>query len=320
MINNFDVIAISELHSKVNIQIPGFHLKKQKFRTKKHKGPKIGGGIAVYVKQDVASNFRLIPNDNVDSIWLKTSLGLGENEVRLGFYYCSPEKKGSNSFEVVCEEIEKLNNGKNTYIFGDFNARTKTICENIVQDKMDETLGIQTVMKSKPTPRNSEDQKLVNNRGHEFLDLCRVNDLTIANGRTIGDLFGSYTCHQKKGSSVVDYLITPQGALSNIIEMRVGDYIPLLSDHSPITATIQLNRTLNIEEDKEVEMQDLPRKVHWNEERMEQLRESLNSGQCKEEVEKLLSKPGGVSAEDVQNLLTNAGAQGPTNPTISRET
>ena len=53
---------------------------------------------------------------------------------------------------------------------------------------------------------------------------------------------------------------------------------------------------------------------------LEQLRESLNSGQCKEEVEKLLSKPGGVSAEDVQNLLTNAGAQSPTNPTISRET
>ena len=210
IIKGFDVIAISELHTKSNIQIPGFHLKKQKFRPKKHKGPKIGGGIAVFVNQEVASNFRLIQNDNADSIWIKTSLGLGDNETRLAFYYCSPEKKESNHFDIVSDEVGKLNNGKNTYIFGDFNARTKTVCENIIYDKADETLGIQTTIKSTPPSRNSEDLKLVNKRGHDFLDLCRANDLTIANGRTVGDLYGRYTCHQTRGSSVVDYLITQE--------------------------------------------------------------------------------------------------------------
>ena len=146
IIKDFDVVALSELHTKSNISIPGFHLKKQKFRPKAHKGPKIGGGIAVYLNQEVASNFRLIPNNNVDSIWIKTSLGLGEDELRLGFYYCSPERKGSNNFDTVVDEINKMNNNKNTYIFGDFNARIKTVCENIVQDKTDETLGIQTVI------------------------------------------------------------------------------------------------------------------------------------------------------------------------------
>ena len=165
IIKDFDVVALSELHTKTNISIPGFHLKKQKFRPKVHKGPKIGGGIAVFLNQEVASNFRLIPNDNVDSIWIKTSLGLGENELHLGFYYCSPERKGSNNFDIVVDEIDKMNNGKNTYIFGDFNARTKTMCENIVQDKTDEILGIQTVIESLPPSRNSEDQKLVNKMG-----------------------------------------------------------------------------------------------------------------------------------------------------------
>ena len=87
VISSFDIIGISELHTKNTISIPGFYLKKQKFRTKKHKGPKIGGGIAVYVKQNIANNFRIIPNDNVDSIWLRTSLGCNE-EARFGFYYC----------------------------------------------------------------------------------------------------------------------------------------------------------------------------------------------------------------------------------------
>ena len=95
IVQGYDVVALSELHTKVNISIPGFHLKKQKFRPKKHKGPKIGGGIAVFVNQKMAKNFRLMPNDNVDSIWLKTSLGLEQeetDETRLGFFYCSPEK------------------------------------------------------------------------------------------------------------------------------------------------------------------------------------------------------------------------------------
>ena len=83
---------VSELHTKNVISIPGFYLKKQKFRDKKHKGPKISGGIAVYVKQNLASNFKIIPTENADSIWLKTTLGCN-SETRIGFYYCSPDKE-----------------------------------------------------------------------------------------------------------------------------------------------------------------------------------------------------------------------------------
>ena len=188
--------------------------------------------------------------------WSQYASGLGDDETRLAFYYCSPEKKESNHFDIVSDEVGKLNNGKNTYIFGDFNARTKTVCENIIHDKTDETLGIQTTIKSTPPSRNSEDQKLVNKRGHDFLDLCRAHDLTIANGRTIGDLYGHYTCHQKRGSSVVDYLITPHKSIKNISTFKVGEYAPLLSDHSPIMATLQLDRNLQVDEEKEIPMHE----------------------------------------------------------------
>ena len=190
IVSSFDVIGISELHTKKVISIPGFYLKKQKFRPKRHKGPKIGGGIAVYVNQKVASSFRLIPNDNVDSIWIKTSLGTSE-EAHFGFYYCSPENRDSDFFNIVNSEIDKLNKQHNTYIFGDFNARTKTMCENIAHDKSDGSLGIHSEILSLPLSRNSEDMKIVNKRGNDFLDVCRINDLSIANGRVLGDLFGN---------------------------------------------------------------------------------------------------------------------------------
>ena len=50
IISGYDVICISELHTKNYISIPGFRPMKQKFRTKNNKSPKIGGGIAVYRK------------------------------------------------------------------------------------------------------------------------------------------------------------------------------------------------------------------------------------------------------------------------------
>ena len=129
-LSTFDIIGISELHTENVISIPGFYRKKQKFRVKKHKGPKIGGGIAVFLRQNIANNFQLIRNDNVDSIWIKTSIGT--NETHIGFFYCSPENGGESNFlNIVNNEIEKFGNGKNTLIFGDFNARTKTVCENI---------------------------------------------------------------------------------------------------------------------------------------------------------------------------------------------
>ena len=92
--------------------------------------------------------------------------------------------------------------------------------------------------------------KIVNKRGKDFLDICRINDLSIVNGRTIGDIFGSYTCHQKKGSSVVDYLLTPCHNLHSIVDFSVGEHQPILSDHCPIGAGIQLKSVLKVDSQK----------------------------------------------------------------------
>ena len=133
-VSEYDVICISELHTNDTVSIPGFYLKKQKFRPKKNRSPKIGGGIAVYINQKLGGNFWLIPNENVDSIWIRS---MESDETVLGFYYCSPDYGDSDFYEVVQDEIEKFSNSRNTFIFGDFNARTKNECENITQDKYD---------------------------------------------------------------------------------------------------------------------------------------------------------------------------------------
>ena len=97
-LSEFDVIGISELHTNNYISIPGFHRISQKFRVKKDNSPKIGGGIAVFSKNDIASNFRLLSNNNVDSIWITST---GSEETHIGFYYFSPENGDSNFQNII---------------------------------------------------------------------------------------------------------------------------------------------------------------------------------------------------------------------------
>ena len=305
IVSRYDVICISELHTNKDISIQGFTIKKQKFRQEKHKGPKISGGIAVYVKQNIADNFHVIPNNNTDSIWVKTTQQAGE-VVQLGFFYCSPENKKQNVWETVDREIDRLNND-NTFIFGDFNARTKTESENVLYDKFDDDLGIPTRMgpEDTPLPRNSQDQKLVNSRGKDFLDTCRTNDLCIANGRTIGDIFGRYTCHQPRGSSVVDYLIAPFTAYKNIVEFSIGQYLPSLSDHCPLFAKIRISNTnLVRQQQTPAILHDLPNRYIWKEGDSEAFKEMIDSEEFQEEVNKMMAYGENENmVHDIQDLL-----------------
>ena len=118
IIEDIDIISLSELHTDKPISIPGFSVKKQKIRPKQYKGPKIGGGLAVLIKHSIVDKFQLIPNNNIDSIWIKTSQIENKEEIHLGFYYCSPEKNNtSNFFDIVSHEMELYNNKKKTFIF-----------------------------------------------------------------------------------------------------------------------------------------------------------------------------------------------------------
>ena len=213
---------------------------------------------------------------------------------------------------IVNQEVEYFANKHNTYIFGDFNARTKTECENIVHDKSDDDLEVPTGMSMEniPLPRNSED-KNINSRGKEFLDLCRMNDLCIANGRTIGDVFGRYTCHQPRGSSVVDYLITPFQAYTNVTEFSVGEYLPSHSDHCPLIAKININQTTLVKEDlNPVSLYDLPPRYIWKQDDSKTFKDKMESNEFKEKVQNIMRmKEHENMVYDVQNLLTETAEE-----------
>ena len=80
IISRNHIVGLAELHTNDKISLPGYKLVKQKIRTKKHKGPKIAGGLALFVKHEIDYLVQLIPNDNEDSIWIKIKKEVSANQ------------------------------------------------------------------------------------------------------------------------------------------------------------------------------------------------------------------------------------------------
>ena len=304
-LENSDIVALSEPHTHdTDIAIPGYKLMHQKIREKKHKGPKISGGLAIFAKDYLFNSVHVIPNTNENSIWIKLKHKSCKNneEFYLGTFYLSPDitrnkdKKANNRnkikidlFETLNEEINRFKNKGTILVQGDLNARTGQNEDFLRHDKFDEDFGFENHY-NLPT-RNSQDFT-ANTRGNELLDFCKANDYVIVNGRKIGDIFGKYTSHQWNGSSVVDYLITSNTDYNKIHNFTVGEYIPWLSDHCPIYTEINLNIPKQTDANDAVKLHDKEPGYTWNDNHRDTFLTKLNTDAIKHELENLSNAKG----------------------------
>ena len=290
----FDILGIAELHTESKPNIKGFKLIKDKIRTKTHSGPKISGGIAVFVKKEVAHMVRHVPNKHNDSIWVKISKEVtGEaNDIYLGTCYISPPSKSTNnvdgekhsSLEEFFVEANQFSSKGEVIMQGDINGRIGRLPDFITNDKYDDLFGIENHEYN--PPRNSEDTKVCT-RGSLLLDLCKSGDFRIANGRKPGDIFGKYTSMQWNGSAVVDYVISQASNLNRVVELKVGKFLPWLSDHCPLMYKLKLDMEKLNKTEIPVEMKKLPPRCKWNHQTRETFLENLNSEEVRATFERL---------------------------------
>ena len=93
IIGSCDIIGLGEIQSEKIIDIEGYVRIDQKIRDKTTKGPKISGGLGVFVKEHLSHLVELAPNECDDSIWilLKPLLTKKAENIYLGTYYISPD-------------------------------------------------------------------------------------------------------------------------------------------------------------------------------------------------------------------------------------
>lgn len=161
--------------------------------------------------------------------------------------------------ELIEKDISCFKQKGDVLICGDLNARTSTETDFIVNDSsfhlplFDSCKPDDQIMFRKNMDENTDE------RGKGIVDLCISNQLRIINRRFIGDLLGQYTCFNSHGQSTVDYLISNEELMNQLLYFKVSDFIS----------------------DKQDKLKLAPIPFKWDENSGHKLQLALNSGEVK---------------------------------------
>lgn len=300
-----DILLLTETwedHDKYDLPvIYGFHqyaVHRQKRNCKAKRG---SGGVALYFKQ------HLIPfisvwqpshsSSSVDScIWVKVSKEIGLDK-DLYICLCYIQSPGSvmrgcvdyrssadmDVFEWLIESISEANGLGNTLLAGDFNARTSSEADyadlEFLAQYLPELHGCDYILSGlQPTPRHSRDI-ILDSYGKELLNICKITQSIILNGRAQGDEHGEFTITNHQGnSSVVDYFIVDHDMYQHVQSLKVNEQQPETGVHRSLTLKIRLHndkQNCNISLDDNVHGDAKIMRFKWETSRIDQYQQVL---------------------------------------------
>ena len=229
------------------------------------------GGVCIGVHRSLEKHTKELKTGDPDIIAVKVSgspVSL-ERDLIIINVYDSPEnssykkKRIQEGVHVPTLEnlLEFVNSTQNCEIFltGDFNARTGSL--NFIPESND-----WEDIKNLPAcenQRSSKDQT-TDSRGRSFLDFISSCNLSVLNGCTLGDIFGEFTCMKYNGNSVVDYMLTSSTLRGKVQCLRVGEITKSLSDHRPVTCTLNLQSVLADTQGLLAMYEDAPKRIKWS--------------------------------------------------------
>ena len=88
--------------------------------------------------------------------------------------------------------------------------------------------------------------KCLNHNGKKLIELCKISDLKIVNGR-IGTekSFGNYTCHTTKGQSTIDYVVMSMELFPKTMDFYIDTLDSCMSDvHCPVCLFFSCDKTI----------------------------------------------------------------------------
>ena len=296
LISSFGIFGVTETWYGENYDLTGSDIPGYKFYplNRKGKGRNQRGGIGIFVKNELKEHTKIrydLSHENF--LWCKISknfLGLND-DLYIGIIYFPPtnstrEKKLNLDHFHHLKSITKDINSQNIILMGDFNARTKNLSDVLLRENDEEVLDQVAFFSDIDTNRANQD-KVVNSYGRQLIEYCIATRSYIANGRTVGDLLGKFTCHETRGSSTVDYAIVNENLKPFVRSFQVLD--PNTgSDHSAIKLELALPKNHNQLKPKNT-LSDLQPKIIWNEETKTKFSEKINSPPTLKKVQELQS-------------------------------
>ena len=140
-------------------------------------------------------------------------------------------------YASLLENIQYYNQHGDVLLQGDFNAYTNVFPDYIISDKNQYPETDDHYLADSAIPRNNMDNKRTNKSGKSLLNICKETGLKLVNGRSMGDIFGNFTCFTYNGCSLVDYAVASAEMFNKIAQFRVHA-LTSLSDHCAISCSI----------------------------------------------------------------------------------
>ena len=243
-VSKFDILGVCETwlnKNNENLNIPNY--KFYPLSRKKEKDVS-RGGVGLFIKESLRKHIKIlykISSENIFFCKLDKSYFNFNEDLYVGVIYFPPEnssrekKMKFDHFKNLLDVVSKIDS-KNIILIGDFNARTGSLDDiildeqhNLAYDRSTNTIKIK---------RNNHDIK-INKHGKKLIDYCIESSSFIANGRTLGDLQGKYTCYQHNGTSTVDYAV-----ISETLSRYVKTFMVSSPMHKSDHCMLELNITL----------------------------------------------------------------------------
>ena len=207
------------------------------------------GGVSILIRNSIKSGVKRIncEEDDIIICQLKKSFFKFENDIFVINAYITPnnssgknKRDGKEMLSKISDLINELSEKGNIILCGDYNARISDHPCLIQHDDPSEHISLpDDYVPNEYLTRNSKD-KHKNSFATDFITTIMNNNLNILNGRTLGDLSGSFTCIKPSGSSVVDYMAVTPKLNPNVTFFEVLPFTRY-SDHRPIQLTLKTN-------------------------------------------------------------------------------
>lgn len=248
-LENNDFIFLVETWLNKPIQISNYYCySKNRTKTKIH--GRHSGGITAIIKKELHDGIKILENNSDIFVCIKLDkffFSLNE-DLYVFIVYLPPCGSNFYNYNDNKDPFEKLSSAIMDYsskgqilLLGDLNARTKGLSDffenkeiHFLNDQTDSNLQ-NCELKIRKTLDKSN-----NKFGHLLVSMCKELQLVIHNGRTIGDLYGQYTCYRPNGCSTVDYAISCSKLYKSVLSLKVLEPNHL-SDHAAITISIENN-------------------------------------------------------------------------------
>ena len=316
-VTNYDVKFLGETWTNESscYNINGFQNFAAHRKLQKTSARRSSGGVIAYIKNDILRGVSSLQGCTEEAVWLKFHKDFLKisNDITICLCYIAPMNSSSrvqtdtDSFDNIILDIARLKALHPNAVFmvcGDMNGRTGVSPDYVINDNSHYLPLPDDYIEDSEILRANEDH-MVNTQGRSVLEVCKICDLRIVNGRNGLDKdIGRYTCCTHNGRSTVDYVLCSSVYLESIINFNVCDQNQF-SDHNALELCILVNPSSISDK-----LPEITHKMIWNHQLVNDFVEALSSAEVNEMLENMVDKIDNndniTTGVEVVDMFTNA--------------